>query len=249
MNNSAVKKLKKNKTAIIVLLIYAILFVISPDKAKASVNNTFYYLKELFEILPLIFVLTMVVDAWVPKEVIYGKLGENSGIIGNIFSLILGSVSAGPIYAAFPLTKLLLKKGASVSNAVIILSAWAVIKVPMLVNEAKFLSLKFMALRWTFTVIAILIMGFIMNRLVSKKEIFETSEYKEFGTKVASVNKEYCVGCKLCVREMPSVFSMEGEKAIVDGITDDIVNLRIVADKCPVKAIEVNEELLESKIV
>ena len=31
-----------------------------------------------------------------------------------------------------------LKKGASISNIVIILSAWAVIKVPMLANEAKF---------------------------------------------------------------------------------------------------------------
>jgi hypothetical protein len=42
-------------------------------------------------------------------------------------------------------------------NLVIILSAWAVIKVPMLLNELKFLEFEFMAVRWVLTVIAIVV--------------------------------------------------------------------------------------------
>ncbi|BEP29590.1 permease [Helicovermis profundi] len=244
MNKINLKKLKKNKTAIFVLLVYLVLFIFYPEKANAAVKNTFYYLKELFEIIPLIFVLTMVVDAWVPKKIIYDRLGEKSGFIGGIFSVILGSISAGPIYAAFPLVKLLLKKGASISNAVIILSAWAVIKVPMLVNEAKFLSLKFMALRWIFTVIAILIMGYLMNKIVTKEEVFLTSEYKEFGDNIALINKDACVGCKVCVKNMPEVFSMKNGKAEVIGITNDFDKLEKTANKCPVKAIEINEDYM-----
>ena len=40
-------------------------------------------------------------------------------------------------------------------SIIIILSSWAVIKIPMLLNEAKFLGAKFMIIRWLLTVIAI----------------------------------------------------------------------------------------------
>ncbi|MCK5764148.1 MAG: hypothetical protein KAH05_08515 [Clostridiales bacterium] len=81
---------------------------------------------------------------------------------GYFFSFVIGSISAGPIYASFPIVKLLMKKGVSVGNTVIIISSWAVIKVPMLINEVKFLEFEFMALRWVLTIAAILIMSQII---------------------------------------------------------------------------------------
>ena len=98
-------------------------------------------------IMPVIFLLTTLIEAWVPKEMIMEHLGDESGLKGALISLLLGSVSVGSIYVAFPVCKTLFKKGASISNIVVILSAWAVIKIPMLANEAKFLSPKFMAIR------------------------------------------------------------------------------------------------------
>jgi uncharacterized membrane protein YraQ (UPF0718 family) len=65
-------------------------------------------------------------------------------------------------------SKSLLKKGASISNIVIILSAWAVIKVPMLANEAKFLGVNFMAVRWVLTVTAIFVMAYMVGKIVKK---------------------------------------------------------------------------------
>ena len=107
--------------------------------------------------MPVIFVLTALLDLWVPKDKIVKLLGKESKIKGVVLSVILGSISAGPIYAAFPLCVMLQKKGASIRNLIIILSAWAVIKVPMLLNEMKFLGLKFMAIRWALTLISIIV--------------------------------------------------------------------------------------------
>jgi uncharacterized membrane protein YraQ (UPF0718 family) len=122
-------------------------------------------------IMPVIFVLTALLDLWIPKENIMKYLGKDAGAKGAILSLILGSISAGPIYAAFPLCVMLHKKGASIRNLVIILSAWAVIKIPMLLNEMKFLGFPFMTIRWVLTVVAIFIFSWITAKLVKDKDL------------------------------------------------------------------------------
>ena len=124
-----------------------------PNKAIQSLNNSIYYIKEMLIIMPVILLLTSLIEAWVPKKTIQNALGEGSGFKGTIYSFLLGSFSADPIYAAFPVCKMLLKKGASVSNIVVMLSTWAVIKIPMLANETKFLGPKFMVIRWVLTTI------------------------------------------------------------------------------------------------
>ena len=135
----AILVIKNNKLLFLVALIYAVIFIILPDKGIKSVGNSVYYLIEMLQVLPVIFLLTVVIEALIPKELIMRGFGENSGFKGNLLALLLGSISAGPVYAAFPIGKSLLGKGSSISNIVIILSSWAVIKVPMLANEAKFL--------------------------------------------------------------------------------------------------------------
>ena len=62
-------------------------------------------------IMPVIFVLTALLDTWVPKQQIMRFLGRESGVSGAVFSLVLGSISAGPIYAAFPLWRDAAQKG------------------------------------------------------------------------------------------------------------------------------------------
>lgn len=181
------QRIKKNKLLFIVGIIYLVLFVLMPDKASSAINNSVYYLIEMFQILPVIFLLTVGIEVLLPKEVIIKRFGEKSGFLGNILSLVLGSVSAGPIYAAFPISKMLLSKGASVENIVILLSSWAVIKVPMLANEAKFLGVSFMGVRWILTVIAILSMAWITGKFVNRDEVATgvvTKKLKKEGAKL-----------------------------------------------------------------
>ena len=162
---------KRNKTLVMVVFIYLVLIIVNPERAIGALQNSSYYLKEMLMIMPVVYLLTVVLDALVPKDMILKRFGKNSGMKGNVFALILGSISAGPIYAAFPISKMLLDKGATVGNVVIVLSSWAVVKLPMLANEAKFLGVKFMVIRWILTVIAIFIMGYIFKKTLSIKDI------------------------------------------------------------------------------
>lgn len=235
-----IEKLKKNMFLVFVGVAYLVLFLTSTEKAILSVKNSGYYIKEMLMIMPVVFLLTSLLEAWIPKKVIMKNLGEKSGFKGSLISILLGSISAGPIYAAFPICKTLIKKGASISNIVVILSAWAVIKVPMLANEAKFLSPKFMATRWVLTTIAILIMGYIISKLVSKEDIpVEEEEIKE-GAII--IKTEFCIGCGVCEKMVPEHFKIEGNKAKVinEQVTEKTEEkIKNIQEKCPAKAIQV----------
>lgn len=165
------KTLKKNKLLIAVALAYIAVAIFSRQTAVDSIKNSSYYIKEMLLIMPVVFIMIVFIETWIPKKKIAEYLGEESGIKGTVFSFLLGSLSAGPVYAAFPLCNMLLKKGASVKNIVIIIGAWAVIKVPMLANEGRFLGLEFMATRWMLTVPMIYLMAVLMGRTVRKSDI------------------------------------------------------------------------------
>ena len=236
-----VSMIKKNKLLVLVALAYIVVLIISPEKAMISVGNSTYYLMEMLQVLPVIFLLTVVIEALVPKEVIMRGFGEKSGFKGNLLALLLGSISAGPIYAAFPISKTLLGKGASISNIVIILSAWAVIKVPMLANEAKFLGVNFMVIRWVLTVIAIFAMAYITGKFVKKKDLPANSN----NHMTLEIRADYCIGCGLCVKMLPEYYEMNNNKAIVRRSHDPKEALEAVKTsiiKCPSQAIVFSEE-------
>lgn len=166
-----IKKIKENLFLVTVALAYIIMFIAKPAMGIESVKSSGYYIKEMLMIMPVIFVLTALLDMWVPKEKITQYLGKDAKAKGIFFSFLVGSISAGPVYAAFPMCIMLHKKGASIRNIVIILSSWAVIKVPMLINEVKFLGPKFMAIRWVLTVIAIIIFSWITAKIIKDKDL------------------------------------------------------------------------------
>lgn len=245
-----VQSLKKNKLLLFIIFIYIGMFIFMKDKAVQSVDNSMYYVIEMLEIIPVVFVLTSLIEAWVPKKVIMNSFGKNSGTKGIVFSFLLGSLSAGPIYAAFPVCKMLLRKGASIMNIVIILSAWAVIKVPMLANEAKFLGIKFMGLRWVLTVVSISIMAFLVSKTMGdgSQVLIQNKEKMRDGSKILTenldshilINKQYCIGCGICVRIAPLQFKLQDGKAIVinNSFSEEVKSkLEEVVDKCPAHVI------------
>lgn len=229
------KKAKDNVFLIVVASAYIVMFIVRPDMGVTSIKNSAYYIKEMLMIMPVIFVLTALLDTWVAKEKIMKYLGKESKIKGVVLSFVLGSISAGPIYAAFPMCVMLHKKGASIRNLVIILSSWAVIKVPMLLNEVKFLGMKFMVVRWILTIIAIIIFSWITAIIVKDKDLPRKME-KQSGI---TVNKNACMGCTLCTKNYPELFSMQGKKACVKPIDSSIDKQRLQQTilSCPVKAI------------
>lgn len=231
-----VKKAKENLFLVLIIFVYLLLFVFEPSMAVESVKNSGYYIKEMLMIMPVIFVLTALLDMWVPREKILRYLGKDAGVRGIFLSFVVGSISAGPIYAAFPMCVMLHKKGASIRNIVIILSSWAVIKVPMLLNEAKFLGVKFMAIRWMLTVIAIVVFSWISAKLI-KDEDLPVEAPTQSGL---YINQDACMGCTLCVKSSPALFEMRGKKAAIKPYKQDTIDfeaLQNTIESCPVGAI------------
>ena len=234
------KMIKENLFAAIIILIYLIIFLINPSMGTDSVKNSSYYIKEMLMIMPVIFILTALLDMWVPKEKIVELLGKDAKGKGIFLAFVVGSISAGPIYAAFPMCVMLHKKGASIRNLIIILSSWAVIKVPMLINEVKFLGLKFMIVRWILTITAIIIFSWIAAKLIKDKDL----PSETLTDKGLRINREACMGCSLCVKNYTELFEIKGKKAIVKIHDESIIEkakLNKTIDACPVNAIAYNE--------
>ncbi len=165
------KKKKLNPLTIAVIVLWLIVIIFDRERAQSGGLILLSFLKEMVQILPFVLILSALVGEWIPAQTVKRHLGDDSGIRGAVFAYLLGSLSAGPVYAAFPVCIALKKKGASVGNLTILISSWAVIKIPMLFMELKSLGLQFTALRYALTVPVIFILGHIMNRLVSNSQM------------------------------------------------------------------------------
>lgn len=210
-------KIKENKLLIITLFAYTFVFIYKKEVFDTSTTNFLSYIKEMVLILPPIFILSSLINIWVPSKKIEKYLGKDSKMKGKIFSFLIGSFSAGPIYAAFPIAKSLFDKGATIGNIVIIISSWAVIKVPMFIVESKYLGLKFSILRYVFTVVGIVILSYISHIYIKREEV----EGVEDETTLIN-NKLPQLNCKSCGYKSCYSFA-QGVKAGEVSISDCLI--------------------------
>lgn len=115
----------------------------------------------------------------------------------------------------------------------------------MLANEAKFLGVNFMIIRWVLTVIAIFIMAYITGMIVKKKDLPDDS--KKAAT--LEIKEDYCIGCGLCAKLLPEYYEMNQHKAVVTKMPEGkeaILALKESVEKCPSKAIILNKEEIAS---
>ncbi|MGQ9476550.1 MAG: permease [Actinomycetota bacterium] len=125
------------------------------DEGAKAAHVSWEYFKEMAIILPAVLIIMGLVTVWVERDLIVRFLGEGSGLTGIVLSFILGSIPMGPLYIAFPLAYVLLKKGARVANVVIFLSAWACIKLPIELVEFQFMGWKFALTRYVSTLVVV----------------------------------------------------------------------------------------------
>ena len=154
---------------LVVLNIAVLIFF--PAVGSNSLQLTWSNLLEMMSILPPIFILLGLLDVWVKRETMIKYMGDDSGIIGVLLAFFLGSAAAGPLYAAFPVAGVLLKKGSKLSNVFIMLGAWSTTKIPLILFEASSLGLKFMLIRMVMDLIGIAVIAYFTERMLSKGEI------------------------------------------------------------------------------
>jgi len=105
--------LKRYQFFLILLLVLAGIAVFDTGLGVKATQLSWDNLLDLLAVVPPIFILLGLLDVWVPREVMIRLTGENSGFIGVALSFLLGSFAAGPLYAAFPVAGIMLKKAAS----------------------------------------------------------------------------------------------------------------------------------------
>lgn len=162
------EKVKAFRWPLLLAGMYLVLSFLRPVLAQRSLETAGAYFKEMFFILPAVFVLMGLMEVWVPKNKVEKWLGRGSGMKGRLLALALGTLPTGPLYVAFPMTATLLEKGAGIGNMVIFLGAWAALKVPQLMVEVQFLGGAFTFMRFVLTSMALFAMGWAMERILGK---------------------------------------------------------------------------------
>jgi uncharacterized membrane protein YraQ (UPF0718 family) len=103
-------------------------------------------------------------------------MGDGSGAIGVLIAFLIGSAAAGPLYAAFPVAGVLLKKGSKLSNVLVMLGAWSTTKIPLLLFETSAMGFKFMFIRLLLDLVGIAVIAIFTEKFLSKKEANEIYE-------------------------------------------------------------------------
>ena len=171
--------LKKYLFPIFGILVICFMFLVNNELGTAGATITMDSLFEMLSILPPVFILLGLMDVWVPRETMIKYLGEHSGAGGVIIAFIMGSATAGPLYGAFPVAAVLMKKGAKFSNVLIFIGAWSTTKIPMFMFEFKALGARFAVTRLLVDIVGIMIIAYTINRMISKeniKDIYEKAE-------------------------------------------------------------------------
>jgi len=162
---------KRYSGAIVTALAFAAFIVIFPAYREKSLSMIVFQAKTMLLVIPPIFILLGLLDIWVPREKMMRFMGPGTGIKGGLLAFLLGSFAAGPLYGAFPVAAVLMKKGAGFTNIMIFIGAWSTTKIPMLLFEMSALGLRFALSRLAIDIVGILIIAIAIKRALPQKEV------------------------------------------------------------------------------
>lgn len=165
------KELKRYRFFFVLLLGLFLLTFINQSLGWRALQLTGNSILDMLLLLPPVLLFVGLLDQWVKKETLMKYMGEKSGMYGILFSLLLGGIAAGPLYVAFPIAALLLKKGASIRYIVFFLGVWTTAKLPILVYEFSSFGATFTLIHIGFGLVFFYIMGLIFERFYNQEEL------------------------------------------------------------------------------
>lgn len=164
------KFIKRYRVFLLLLVLNGILIVLWPDIGVKSLMITKTNLIDMLSVIPPIFILLGLLDVWVKRETMVKYMGEGSGLIGVLMAFFIGSAAAGPLYGAFPVAGVLLKKGSKLSNVFIMMGAWSTTKIPLLLFEASAMGVKFTVIRFLLDIVGIAVIAYFTEKVLSVDE-------------------------------------------------------------------------------
>ena len=154
----------------IYLLFLIVSFIFGYNPGKEIAFNLISFLLYMLKILPCAFILIGLFEVWVKKEVIEKNLGEESGIKGYAWVILLSGTIAGGLLVAFPVAYSLYSKGAKLSVIFTYIGAAAICRVPMALYEASFMGVKFTAIRLLVSLPLVIIASILLGNYLSKRK-------------------------------------------------------------------------------
>ncbi|OEH91127.1 permease [Bacillus solimangrovi] len=126
---------------------------------------------DMLILLPPILIFVSLLDKWVKKETLIKYMGKKSGIYGTLFAFLLGAIAAGPLYLAFPIAVLLLKKGANIRYIVFFLGVWSTAKLHVSVYAIALFGFKFTLIYIGFGLFFFYMMGIMYEKVYDKRQL------------------------------------------------------------------------------
>jgi len=161
---------------LVTTLIIVITFFINPEFYIKTITETDYSdILMILVYLPGFILLMGLFEVLLPEKFVVKHLGKHSGVKGSVYNFLLGSLIPGPLYLAFPLAAVLLKKGVSRFNITIFIGAWASFKIVEEVFELQFLGPRFLLLRFLISIPFVIILAYIMGKIHLKELSHKTS--------------------------------------------------------------------------
>lgn len=92
--------------------VYGILFLLFPDRISTALWSSGRILLSIIPPLFLVFILMVLLNLFLKPSQVVRFLGKKAGARGVLLSAAAGIISAGPIYAWYPLLKEVKQRGA-----------------------------------------------------------------------------------------------------------------------------------------
>ncbi|PIN98465.1 MAG: hypothetical protein COT90_04175 [Candidatus Diapherotrites archaeon CG10_big_fil_rev_8_21_14_0_10_31_34] len=152
---------------ILMILVYACLFLF---EGKLFFSSTDFFLKILLNLIPvfvLVFVLMSLINFFVSTKTV-SKYFVSSGKKSWLFAVVAGILSMGPVYIWYPFLQDLKEKGFNEGLIAVFLYNRA-IKIPLIPLAVFYFGLKFVVILAFVMIVFSVIQGITINKLIEIK--------------------------------------------------------------------------------
>jgi uncharacterized membrane protein YraQ (UPF0718 family) len=151
----------------VLFLIVSVAFGFDPGK-KIAINFASFSL-EMLKVLPCAFILIGLFEVWVKRETVERNLGEDAGLAGYLWALLLAGTTVGGLYVAFPVASSLGRKGARLGVVFAYIGASAICRVPLAIFETSFLGVKFTAVRLLVSIPIVILTSALLGSYLARR--------------------------------------------------------------------------------
>ncbi len=151
----------------VLFLVVSFIFGFNPGEEIGY--NFISFSVDMLKLLPCAFILIGLFEVWVKRETVERHFGEESGIRGYIWAMLLGGTTVGGLYVAFPIAYSLYSKGARLSVIFTYIGASAICRMPMVIFEASFLGIKFTMIRLLVSLPLVIVTSILLGDYLAKR--------------------------------------------------------------------------------